>query len=131
MKDIFKRCAVLFMALAMVFSLCGCKKKVKVKPTNNFTSSIYNDIIHCNSGKDIFTTGAGKGNDKVLGFGVGDVIKLNNLDAKDISALKGASVAELKGLLAGGFTFTNGGSLTVSTKATLHYNAKTKQITAK
>ena len=24
MKDIFKRCAVLFMALAMVFSLCGC-----------------------------------------------------------------------------------------------------------
>lgn len=34
MKDILKRCAVLFTALAMVFSMCGCGSSTRVKVTD-------------------------------------------------------------------------------------------------
>ncbi len=98
--------------------------------TNTFTGAKTNDIIHCTGNKDIFKVDVKKnsGKDKVYDFAVGDVIQMNNLSKKDISALKGGN---LTGRLAQGFKFSSGGTLTVSTGETLKFDAKNKQITVK
>ncbi len=101
-----------------------------VSITNSIVGTKYNDTVRCTENKDIFTLDVKKksGKDKVYNFSVGDVIHMNNLSKKDISRLKGAN---LTSLMTKGFKFSSGGTLSVSTGATLKFDAKSKQITAK
>ena len=56
MKNIFKRCAILFMALVVVFSMCGCGRKITV--VNGSKCGTF--TVTLTSGKDVGKKGTAK-----------------------------------------------------------------------
>ena len=100
-----------------------------------FTGSAFNDKFTCGDGNDYITYGANQGSDIIVGFGVGDVIKLNGLSSAEIDELSTANSAGIANILQNGLNnkgLSAGGSLTVNVAngETLKFNKNNNTVTA-